>query len=114
MARSLLTTVIAFLLGAGAAFAQHDAALAARGEKVYAAQKCAVCHSVAGKGNQKGALDGVGSKLSADEIRMWIVSAPEMATKTKATRKPLMKAYTTLPKDELEALVVYLQSLKKK
>ena len=111
--RSLLTLVAAFLLAPAAAFAQQDA-LAQRGEKVFAAQKCAVCHSIAGKGNQKGALDGVGSKLSADDIRMWIVSAPEMAAKTKSTRKPVMKAYTSLPKDELEALVVYMQSLKKK
>lgn len=102
------------LFGPAAVFAQHDAALAARGEAVYTAQKCAVCHSVAGKGNQKGALDSVGSKLSAEEIRMWIMSAPEMATKTKASRKPAMKAYTNIPKDDLEALVAYLQSLKKK
>ena len=102
------------LLAATAAFAQHDAALVARGEQVYTAQKCAVCHSIAGKGNQKGSLDGVGSKLSADEIRMWIVSAPEMTAKTKAARKPAMKAYAAIPKDELEALIAYLQSLKKR
>jgi mono/diheme cytochrome c family protein len=86
---------------------------AAQGEKVYGAQKCAVCHSIAGKGNQKGSLDGVGTKLSADEIRMWIVSAPEMAVKTKATRKPVMKAYAAIPKSDLDALVAYMQSLKK-
>lgn len=110
---TLLSAMVAFVAPA-AAFAQHDAALAVRGEKVYAAQKCAVCHSIAGKGNQKGSLDGVGTKLSADEIRMWIVSAPEMTAKTKAARKPAMKAYTNLPKDELEALVAYMQILTKK
>jgi len=71
------------------------------------------CHSIAGK-SQKGPLDGVGSRVSADEIRKWIVSAPEMAKKTKASRKPAMKAYNNIAKDELEALVVYLQSLEKK
>jgi cbb3-type cytochrome oxidase cytochrome c subunit len=35
-----------------------------------------------------------------------------MAAKTKAERKPPMKAYATLPKEELDALVAYLQSLK--
>ena len=35
-----------------------------RGMQVYAAQKCSVCHSIAGKGNKKGALDDVGSKLT--------------------------------------------------
>jgi mono/diheme cytochrome c family protein len=84
-----------------------------RGQQVFAAQKCSICHSVAGQGNKKGPLDGVGAKLSADEIRQWIVNAPEMAAKEKAERKPPMKAYTALPKDELDGLVAYLQSLKK-
>ena len=85
---------------------------AERGQKVYTAQKCSICHSVAGVGNKKGALDGVGSKLSADETHKWIVDAPAMAAKVQAARKPAMKAYT-LPKEDLDALVAYLQSLKK-
>ena len=87
---------------------------AERGQKVYAAQKCSICHSVAGVGNKRGALDEVGSKLSADETRQWIVDAPGMAAKAKAERKPPMKAYATLPKEDLDALVAYMQSLKKK
>ena len=110
----LVVLVVLFALSAAAgAFAQSDAALVARGQQVYAAQKCTICHAVAGKGNQKGSLDGVGSKLSADETRMWIVNAPEMTVKTKASRKPAMKAYANLPKEELEALIAYMQSLKK-
>ena len=85
---------------------------AARGTQVYTAQKCSVCHSIAGKGNTKGALDGVGSKLSAADIRAWIVDATGMTAKTNASRKPPMKSYT-LPKDDLDALVAYLSSLKK-
>ena len=91
----------------------QNAETVAHGQKVFTAQKCAVCHSVGGVGNKKGLMDGVGAKLSADEIRQWIVSAPEMAAKTKAERKPLMKAYTSLAKDDLDALVAYLQTLKK-
>jgi mono/diheme cytochrome c family protein len=85
-----------------------------RGEKVYAEQKCAMCHSIAGKGNAKGPLDGVGTKLKADEIREWIVDPKTMTEKTKAARKPLMKAYPSLPKDDLDGLVAYMLSLKKK
>jgi mono/diheme cytochrome c family protein len=85
-----------------------------RGMKVYTDQKCAVCHSIAGKGNPKGALDDVGSRLTADDIRMWIVSPAEMTKKTKAERKPPMRAYPNLPKDDLDGLVAYVQSLKKK
>jgi mono/diheme cytochrome c family protein len=85
----------------------------ALGAKVYADQKCAVCHSIAGKGNAKGSLDGVGSKLTADEIREWIVDPVGMTAKTKAPRKPVMPAkYRSLPKGDLDALVAYLASLK--
>ena len=109
MIRMVLASMVTLV--ASSAYAQ-DAALIKRGEAVYAAQKCGVCHSVAGKGNQRGALDKVGSKLSADELHQWIVAAPEMAAKTKATRKPVMKAYTALSKEEVDALTAYMQSLK--
>lgn len=85
--------------------------LASKGKDVYTAQKCSVCHAVAGTGNKKGALDGVGAKLSASDIRSWITDAPAMTAKTKAERKPPMKAYA-LAKDDLEGLVAYLQTLK--
>ena len=84
------------------------------GMKVFADQKCSLCHSIAGKGNVKGPLDNVGGKLKADEIRKWIVSPAEMTTATKATRKPAMKAYASLPKADLDALVNYMVSLKTK
>jgi len=83
-----------------------------QGKTVYADQKCSICHSVAGTGNKKGPLDKVGAMLSADDIRAWIVDAPAMAAKTKADRKPPMKAYSTLAKADLDSLVAYLQSLK--
>ena len=107
---------VAFAAGvllATAPVGAQDAAKVARGQQVYVAQKCGICHSIAGKGNMKGALDGVGAKLTADEIHQWIVNAPEMTTKTKSTRKPLMRSYPNLPKEDLEALVAYMQSLKK-
>jgi mono/diheme cytochrome c family protein len=84
-----------------------------KGKQVYAAQKCQACHSVDGVGNKKGALDDVGARLKEDEIRQWIVAAPEMSAKAKSDRKPPMKAYATLAKDDLDGLVAYLASLKK-
>ena len=109
MRRSVLLTLM-LAAALSAPLAAQDAK--AKGEKVYADQKCSLCHAVAGKGNAKGALDGVGSKLSADEIRQWITDAKGMTAKAKATRKPEMKQYT-LPKDDVDALVAYLSSLKK-
>jgi cytochrome c2 len=82
-----------------AATALAQDAKVAQGEKLFVDQKCTLCHSVGDKGNKKGALDGVATKLKADEIREWIVDAKGMTAKTKPTRKPDMKAYT-LPKDD--------------
>jgi mono/diheme cytochrome c family protein len=109
MTRSGVFFVILMMGAASIAMAQDTNA----GEKVFVDQKCSLCHSVAGKGNAKGPLDEVGSKLSADEIRAWIDDANGMTAKTGATRKPVMKAYT-LPKGDVDALVAYLSTLKKK
>ena len=107
-ARTLAVAAVA-LLAALPATAQD---LKAKGEKIFTDQKCSLCHSVAGKGNVKGPLDGVGSKLSEADIRAWITDANAMTTKTAATRKPVMKQYS-LPKDDVDALVAYVASLKK-
>lgn len=97
---------------AGSAAAQ-DKALIERGTKVYVDQKCSVCHAIGGKGNAKGPLDSVGLRLSADEVREWMIHPAEMTKKTKAERKPLMPAYPKLNKEDLDALVAYMLSLKK-
>ena len=90
----------------------QDQALVERGAKVFAASKCSMCHSIAGKGNPKGMLDAVGTTLKADEIRQWIVDPATMREKTKSERKPNMKAYNTLPEEDVNGLVAYLQTLK--
>lgn len=107
-----MVMVLTICLGIPAAAAAQDAKVT-KGAEVYAAQKCAMCHSIADKGNKKGPLDGVGSKLSIADIRQWMTDAKAMTAKTNATRKPEMKAYA-LPNDALDALVAYMASLKKK
>ena len=92
----------------------QDAKKIERGKQVYVEQKCKLCHSIGGEGNAKGPLDDVGSKFKADEITEWIVNPQAMSEKHKAARKPAMKAYPSLPAADLEALVAYLESLKKK
>lgn len=106
--------MVVVVLGLPAVAAAQDKAVIERGVNVYAEQKCSVCHSIGGKGNAKGPLDSVGVRLSADEIREWMVHPAEMTKKTKAERKPLMRAYPNLPKDDLDAIVAYMLSLKKK
>jgi len=108
--------LLAFATSASAGTLQAAGASApaiAKGEQVYAAQKCAMCHSLDGKGQAKGPLDGVGAKLTADEISEWIIHPAEMTKKHNATRKPLMRAYPNLPKEDLDALVAFLASKKK-
>ena len=106
--------LLGVVLALPATAAAQDKVLIERGVKVYAEQKCGVCHSIDGKGNAKGPLDGVGSRLSADELREWMVHPAEMTKKTKAERKPPMRAYPNLPKEDLDAIVAYMLSLKKK
>ncbi len=96
-------------VGSGPALAQ-DGAQMEKGKAVYDAQKCSLCHSVAGRGNAKGPLDKVGAKLSAEDIRKWIVTPKEMKSET--NRKPEMRAYPNLPAADLDAVVAYLRSLK--
>jgi hypothetical protein len=107
--RLSIAAVGSVMLFAGSARA--DDAQIQRGMKVYAAQKCSVRHAIAGVGNKKFPLDGVGARLSAEQIHEWIVNPKDAATKASATAKPLMKAFPNLPKDDLDALVAYMKSL---
>ena len=54
------------------------------------------------------------SGLTDDQIREWMVNPAEMTKKTKAERKPLMRAYPNLSKSDLDAVIAYMSSLKKK
>ena len=112
MRRAALVVLLYGVFNATPAYAQNAAV--ERGMKVYAESKCSMCHSVAGKGNAKGVLDDVGTKLTADEIRQWLVDPQAMRDKTHAERKPPMKSYASLPKNDLDGLVAYLQTLKAK
>lgn len=110
MSRAIIDVVAATtLLGVlpGVAAAQAD-----RGSQVYTAQKCSMCHAVAGKGNAKGPLEGVGAKYSAADLKEWIVNAKGMTGKTKATRKPVMRDFSALPAADVDALVAYLRTLR--
>jgi mono/diheme cytochrome c family protein len=114
-ARRILPAMALALVGVAmpqAAAAQDDAQIK-RGQEVYAAQKCQTCHSIAGKGGKQSPLDGVGKKLSADDIKQWISDPDAMAAKAKSTKKPKMPAkYAKLPAADLDALVAYMVSLK--
>lgn len=115
MKRIVIASISAFALLAVASTA--SAQNAAKGKQVFTDQKCSMCHSIGGQGNAKGPLDGIGTKLTADEIRQWITDPATMAAKAKADRKPAMSTmaprFKSMSKDDLDALVAYVSSLKK-
>lgn len=76
-----------------------------RGRQVYREQSCAACHSIAGAGNRRNPLDGVGARLSRETIRRWILDPQSVDP---AVRKP---AYTNLSPEDLESLIAYLSTL---
>jgi len=106
----VLTIAAAVLSVTAPAFAQGAVE---KGAALFVAQKCSLCHSIDGKGNAKGPLDGIGSKLKAEEIRQWLTTPVEMAAKANATRKPVMKSFASLAKEDLDALVAFIASQKK-
>ena len=107
--RVLMIAAVFAVVAARPALAQD----AEKGKAVYAAQKCSMCHGIAGAGSKSVPLDGVGKKLSAADIRAWIVTPKEMEKKTNSTKKPPMPdRYSKLPAADLDALVAYMVSLK--
>jgi mono/diheme cytochrome c family protein len=101
------------VIAATASAAGADDAQIQRGIAVYKAQKCSLCHVIAGEG-KKHVLDGVGTKLSPEDIRQWLVDPKTAAAKAKSTAKPVMKDYSKLPAADIDALVAYMKSLTKK
>ena len=115
--KGTVLSVTAFAIGVAlalpAAAAGQDPKLIKRGEELYAAQKCQTCHSIAGKGKKQNPLDGVGKKLTVDDIRQWIVDPVAMAKKAGSKKKPPMQnKYGKLPAEDIDALVAYMVSLK--
>lgn len=109
---AMITLGCAALMMAAAPALAQDAKVK-KGAEVFVTAKCTKCHSIAGKGNAKGKLDEVGSKLTAAEIKEWLEAPEAMTKKHNETRKPVMKK-TPLSKDDEDALVAYLSTLKKK
>jgi len=72
------------------------------GKQLFESYGCSSCHSVAGAGNTASALDGIGSKRTAEELKKLIVSPPSGST------MPAMD----VPDKDLNNLVAYLLALK--
>ncbi len=111
MKRIVSRLAVAALFAMPALLCAQDDARIEKGKAVYAANKCQSCHLVDGKGNKRFPLDGVGAKLSEEDIRNWIIAPAEMEAKLTKPTKIKMKAYKLSPED-LDALVAYMRTLK--
>ena len=87
--------------------------LIAAGRRVFEAQGCMRCHSIAGEGNPRYPLDGVGERRTAEAIQQWIIAPAELKDQMPAQAFQAKQAYRNLPPEDLGALVTYLQILKK-
>jgi cytochrome c2 len=95
-------------LSAGVAQQHPDA-----GRKVYDREKCATCHQIEKRGNSRYPLDGVASRLTSDQLRRWLTHPAEM--EAALPRMPALRMSTMnyrLNRQELDALVAYLETLK--
>jgi mono/diheme cytochrome c family protein len=92
--------------------ASGGAALIDRGRQLFDDHGCMRCHSIAGQGSPRSPLDGVGGRMDGEETLHWIIGddavRDELAPRVLSAKQP----YQALPKDELDALVAYLQAQK--
>lgn len=96
-------TVALFLFLAVSASAKKN-----RGRELIDASGCKGCHRLNGTGGNVGpALDGVGRRLTLEQLRQALV-APRAGRKNTA----MMPSFGHLPKSDLQALTKYLKTLK--
>ena len=81
------------------------------GRQIYMQQNCGFCHSIAGQGNPRNPLDGVGTKRTASELRDFITGADTLQSVLTTSIRKMKQRYRELSADELTALVIYMQSL---
>jgi len=104
MAGALMTTWVT------PAFAQDPKV--AKGATLFESNKCTICHAVAGKGNVKHPLDGAGKRLDAAMVKLWLTDPKAAEAKAGKKASPPMKNFSTLPQEDIDALVAYVMSLK--
>ena len=80
---------------------------AAAGEKIFAREKCTMCHTAT-----RNSLKDVGSKLTADQIKEWLKNPKQAAATAKSTAKPPMRSFEKLQDKDVADLVAYLQTMK--
>lgn len=88
------------------AWAQGGVGLRTRGEQVYADKKCAMCHSIKGKGGKSGGdLTDVGAKRDVAWLKQFTKNPKSVMPNAKM---PSFRG----SEEELDAVAAYMASLK--
>ena len=111
MLSRLCTALAGVIIASGVTLSAQDAKLVEAGKKLYDKYNCKKCHMIGGVGSKAGPLDGVATKLTADEIHKWLVTPDEMTVKLKKKPKVKMKTQDYKP-GEVDAVMAYLLTLK--
>jgi mono/diheme cytochrome c family protein len=82
-----------------------------RGRGVYAEQGCSSCHSIAGSGNPRNPLDGVGARRTRAELFEWVTGTGAVADQLSPAVVRRKERYRDLSPNDLNAVVAYLASL---
>jgi len=114
MKRFLVVAVFVMFAGV-AAFAQGKAD---DGKAAYATFKCSTCHAIGGTGGKlASSLDGVATKLKAEEIKKWLTDPAAMEKDLKTKPKMLMSGSTAfktkaLKPADVDNIAAYMATLK--
>jgi mono/diheme cytochrome c family protein len=115
--RNVVSVIVGLIVSSVVLAAQApDPKLVAQGQALYASTKCGTCHMIAGTGGKSAsALDKVGAKLSAAELKMWLSDPAAMEAKLKTKPKVSMAGFMKsrkLSEADMNAIVAYMQTLK--
>lgn len=75
------------------------------GRILFQTLRCPNCHPVSGIGNRRPSLNGIGGRLTGEEMRTWIVAPGEMDPDV------VKPDYSYLSRGQVDLLVGYLKSL---
>lgn len=89
-----------------------DPAEVQRGRTAFEEQGCLRCHRVAGEGSPRSPLDGVGARLTPEEIHAFIVADDAVRGSLSPSVARAKTEFADMPEGDLDALVVYLTTLR--
>jgi mono/diheme cytochrome c family protein len=89
-----------------------DPASVQRGRAVYEREGCARCHEVAGSGNPRSPLDGVGARRAPEELRAWVTASAIARAALSRSAIRVKEGFGSMPEGDLEVLVAFVSSLR--